>query len=1028
MPPRTRAPQPADVTAVLVAHDGAAWLPEALAALRASTVQPRTVVCVDTGSADASPELLREAYGEVLTLPATTGYGEAVAAALAGAPPTEWIWLLHDDAAPEPTALQSLLAHAEVSPSAALLGPKVRDWADPRVLVEVGLSTDAAGHRHTGLERREWDQGQHDAVRDVLAVGTAGALIRRDVWDELGGLDPALPVYRDDLDLGWRVNAAGHRVVVVPAARIRHARAATTGRRELGAASGRPTGIDRRHALFVLLAHAAGARILLTLPRLVLAGLLRALGFLLTRQVLSARDEVAALAAVLGHPMRLHAARRRRAATRQVPARALRPLLASRTGRLRARAEALGDWLAGGEPPGTNPLGALGDVGPDDELAALAPARGDGALRRLLVRPGVLLTLALVLLAVVAERSVLAVHGGRLFGGRLLPVPGGARDLWSTYADSWHPTSVGSPAEAHPLVGALAAVSTLLLGKPWLAVDLLLLASVPIAAAVAYLAAGRLSGNPVLRAWAAATWALLPVATGAVADGRLDVAALQVALPLLLLGGARLLQTTPYDGGWRRAWALGLGLAVAASFAPLLWPAAAALLVAGAALTGSARRLLAALIAAAVPAVLLLPWLLEAGLDPLLAGPGRLLVSERPAAIDLVLLSPDGRRLLVAGLVVAALAGLLRRTRHRVALAGWALALPALAGAWLLARDDHWPGPALQLAAAGMLLTAVVGADELQARLAQRSFGWRQVVAGVLAAAAALLPLVSAVQWARDGADGPLRRGARPVLPAFAAAELAAAPGLRVLVLRRDGVGGASGVSYDLTGADDNHLGAADSTPPDRQDTQLDAVVADLLTARGSDAAEALSTRAVRYVAVPTGAGSEALAAALDAQAGLTRRTSAGVLLWHVLAPTGGLTVLPPPLAQAALRGERGPTRELLRTDPPRPVGTGREGGTTTVGPGRPGRMLVLAQAADDGWRATFDGAELAPRTAWGWAQAFDLPPGEGVVGISRDDAPRRRLLLAQAAALVVVLVLAGPGGRKRRGLEVVDDAPGATP
>src|SRR4051794_36993341 len=335
-----------DVTAVLVVHDGAQWLPEALAALAASTIRPRRVVCVDTGSRDDGPAQLRAAVEDgvvdrVLTVPATTGYGEAVAAALDAAPPGDWIWLLHDDCAPDPGALDALLAHAEQLPSAALLGPKVRDWSDPRVLVEVGLTADRAGHRETGLERREYDQGQHDAVRDVLAVGTAGALVRRDVWDEVGGLDPALPVFRDDLDLGWRVNAAGHRVVVVPAAVLRHARAATTGRRVLYAAAGRPGGIDRRHALYVLLAHAAGLRLLLALPRLLLACLLRALGFLLTRQVLAARDELLAAVWVLARPARLAAARRARARTRAVSPRVVKPLLGRRTGRARARFEAL---------------------------------------------------------------------------------------------------------------------------------------------------------------------------------------------------------------------------------------------------------------------------------------------------------------------------------------------------------------------------------------------------------------------------------------------------------------------------------------------------------------------------------------------------------------------------------------------------------------------------------------------------------------------------------------------------------------
>ena len=1008
-----------DVTAVLVAHDGAAWLPDALAALAASTVRPRRVVCVDTGSRDASADQLQAALADgdvdqVLTLPASTGYGAAVAAALDSAPRTDWLWLLHDDCAPAPDALDALLAAAEQMPSAAILGPKVRDWTDPRVLVEVGVTTDRAGHRDTGLERREYDQGQHDAVRDVLAVGTAGALVRRDVWDEVGGLDPALPVFRDDLDLGWRVNEAGHRVVVVPTATVRHVRAATTGRRELDAAPGRPAGIDRRHALFVLLAHTPAPLLPVTALRLLLACLLRTLGFLLTRQVLAARDELRAAVAVLGHPGRLVRARRTRSRHRRVPARELRPLLASRTGRIRARAEALGDWLAGGAAPGVDPLGALGDAGPDDELAELAAASGAGTLRRLLLRPGVALTLGLLAVSLAAERSVLSLHGGLLYGGRLLPVPAGARDLWASYVASWHPT--GSSTDAHPSVAALGLLSTLLLGKPWLAVDVLLLASIPIAGALAYVAAGRVTANPVLRAWAGATWALLPVATGAVSQGRLDVAVVQLALPLLLIGAVRLLRGRWV--GWRRAWALGVGLALAASFAPALWPLAGGLLVAAGLATRSPRRLAAAGVATSVPAVLLLPWVLDTGWRALVDGPGVRLGNDPLTAADALLLSPDGRQVLVAALGAAALAALLRRDRQSAALAGWALALTGLATATLLSRSGYEPRTALQVAAAGLLLAALVGADRLRTRLAARSFGWRQAVAAVLVAAAGLLPVVSTLAWVHDGADDPLRRGVRPVLPAFARAELAPTPGLRVLVVRPAG----GRVDYDLTTARGAVLGDADTPPSADQQEQLDGVVADLLAARGSDAAEALATRSVGYVAVPAGRGSDRLAAVLDLQPGLTRRATGEVLLWHVVAPAGRVTVLPPPTAQAALRGDRGPTRDLLRTDPPRVMPSGREAARIVVGPGRSGRLLVLAEAPDPGGRATWNGRSLVRRTAWGWAQAFELPAPRGVVTIDRDNGPRHRLLTGQAVALGLVLVLAAPGARKRRGLEVVDE------
>ncbi|MBK5307409.1 MAG: glycosyltransferase family 2 protein [Frankiaceae bacterium] len=1029
MPPRTRAPKagPAgltvDVTAVLVSCDGARWLPDVLAALAASTAQPARVVCVDAGSTDGSEALLEAAYGDVLQLPRGTGFGAAVAAGLQGAPESEWVWLLHDDAAPEPDALAALLTYAQESSSAALLGPKARDWDDPRVLVEVGLTTDAAGHRETGLDRHEYDQGQHDAIRDVLAVGTAGALIRRDVWSLLGGLDPDLPVFRDDLDLGWRVNAAGHRVVVVPSARIRHARAATTGRRELPAATGRPAGIDRRNALFVLLAHAAGPRLLLALPRLVLAGLLRALGYLLTRQVVTARDELAALLHVLTRPGRLLRARRARARTRVVPPRALRHLLAKRSGRARARLEALGDWLSGGAPPGTSPMGALGDPGPEgpDELADLAPP-GGGTLRRLLWRPGVVLAAALALLALVAERSLLPPHGGALLGGRLLPVPSGARSLWASYVGAWHPTAVGSAADAHPSTGVLAVLSTLLLGKPWLVVDLLLLLGVAVAGAVAYVAAGRITAHRVLRIWAAATWALLPVATGAVAAGRLDAIAVQVALPALLVAGARLLRRD--QRGWRRAWGLGLALAVTAAFAPILWPLLGGLLVAGAVLTRSLRRIGAALVAAVVPAAVLLPWSFGAIADPsrLLDGPGRLVGVDAVPAWHLVLLHPGGpadpATWITAGLLLAGLGGLLRRDAHRLALAGWAVALVAMAVAVLLERGGHWPGVALQVAAAGVLTSALVGANGLRTRLAQNDFGSRQLTAAVVAVAAALTPVAAAGSWVVRGADDPVRRGTPAVLPAFVRAELRASPGVRVLVVRAVD----AGVSYELAAAGTGRLGSADTSPTDEQVRRLDAVVADLLAARGSDAAEALSTRAVRYVALPAGPGSARLAAALDVQAGLSRRASGRTLLWRVVAPTSRLVVLRPAPAAAALRGARGPTRELLRVAPPLPLTAGREAAATNLPAGPPGRLLVLAEATSRGWNASVDGTPLEKRTAWGWAQGFVLPPQGGRLEVSYDQTRRHLALAGQAVAVAIVLVLSAPAARRRRGLEVVDD------
>ncbi|MCW2542645.1 MAG: conserved rane protein of unknown function [Frankiales bacterium] len=1031
--PRTPKKVVVDVTAVLVAHDGMTWLPDAIQAFAVSTHTPSRLVCVDTGSTDGSAEFLAERFGEVLRLPRDTGYGEAVAAGLAqvdaASAPSAWVWLLHDDVAIEPTTLDELTKQVELSPAAALLGPKVRDWDDPRILVEIGLTTDAAGHRETGLERREYDQGQHDQVRDVLAVGTAGALIRRDVWDTVGGLDPELPVFRDDLDLGWKVNATGHRVLVVPNARIRHARAATTGRRSADAAPGRATGTDRKHALYVLLAHATSAQLLGLVPRLVLATALRSLGLLLTRQLAAAGDEWRALLWLAGRAGALRRARVARARLRMVPSRQVRPLLASRLVRIRARLAVVGEWIGGSGTPMSNPMGALGDPGPDGDNDFDGELdSSDGFFRRLLTRPGVQLALVLAFVTLLAERSLLLKQGA-LRGGALLPVPGGASDLWASYAGAWHDVTVGTSAVSPPSTAVLAALSTLTFGNPSWAVDLLLLGSVPLAGITAYLAATRLVRHLYLRIWAAATWALLPVATGTVAAGRLDSAAVSIALPLLVLWAGRVLTEDPRDEGWWRAWTLGLGLAITSAFAPLLWPLSALILVVGAVLnvvmTGGRRRALAAMIAALTPAAVLFPWSLHAIAQPALLVPGPQVASASLPGWHLALLSPGGPglpwTLATLGLVMLGVLGTVRESFRTVALACWAVALLCLLIALLLSRIDRdgqaiWPGLPVQLASLAVLVAALIAANGARSRLVSTSFGSRQLFAAVVAVLAVLGPIFCAVTWIGRGADDPVRRVSSRPLPAFAQAELEDDPGLRVLMLEPTSDGR---LAYALTNADGARQDNSVLAPARGQRQSLDAVVADLASPRGSDAAEALSTRAVRYVGLRTGPRSARVAAVLDAQVGLVRRASGAVELWQVTAPSHRLSVLSGPLAEQALQsGMRAPAPELLNTDPPLPIATGAEEAQGKVAKGDPGRLLVLADAVDSRWVATLDGKPLTSHTAWGWAQAFSLPPGGGALELHYRQTSRQVSLAAQGALLLIVVILAAPGGRRGRGLE----------
>ena len=88
-----------------------------------------------------------------------------------------------------PTALRLLVEEAYRS-NAAIVGPKLVDFDNPEVLLDVGRAIDRLGGSHTGIETGELDQEQHDGVRDVFYVSSAVMLVRTDLFTELGGFDP----------------------------------------------------------------------------------------------------------------------------------------------------------------------------------------------------------------------------------------------------------------------------------------------------------------------------------------------------------------------------------------------------------------------------------------------------------------------------------------------------------------------------------------------------------------------------------------------------------------------------------------------------------------------------------------------------------------------------------------------------------------------------------------------------------------------------------------------------------------------
>uniref|UniRef100_UPI0012961D5A glycosyltransferase n=1 Tax=Ornithinicoccus halotolerans TaxID=1748220 RepID=UPI0012961D5A len=236
---RRRAPVE-DVTVLVLTRPGGPLIDPLLDALAAQTRLPARVVLTgldpdEDEVARARSHPLVSTHGAELVVAdrqqpaaradeaAAPAWSRVVDRALAGLPvgPATWVWVLHDDSDPEPTALERLVAAVRQSSDVGAVGPKLVDAEAPRRLVGVGLTTTRAG-RPTGEEVTGLvDQGQLDRRRDVLGVPLAGLLVRAEVLAEVGGMDRVGDGGAEGLDLSWRCHLAGHRVLVAPAAVVR---------------------------------------------------------------------------------------------------------------------------------------------------------------------------------------------------------------------------------------------------------------------------------------------------------------------------------------------------------------------------------------------------------------------------------------------------------------------------------------------------------------------------------------------------------------------------------------------------------------------------------------------------------------------------------------------------------------------------------------------------------------------------------------------------------------------------------------
>ena len=603
------------VVAAVVVHWPAPDLPAVLTALACQDYPNMQVLVLLTGSSSEELSEVQAIASEIVPLAHVRNVGENSSFGRAASTvlrlvegDSGFFLLLHDDVALAPDAVRLLVEELYRS-NAGIVGPKFLEWEDERKLRTVGFDCDWFGELDSAVEPHEIDQEQHDAVRDVFVVSSAGLLVRADLFRELNGFDDGLEYFGEDLDLCWRAHLSGARVIVVPAATARE-RGDWVERSSRGLDSVSLHRTAERNRTTTVLALTGARRLFLMVPALLVLTLFESVSALIRGRWQRAAGGVRLWAGVAARLASVIRRRRRVRSLRRVPDHEVVELQSRGSAR----------WKRALRHRRVAPVLALTSVNNSSSTRSSEVRRSPLTL----VVWGVLAILLLV-----GGRQLWA-NGVRSIG-ELLPLPGSTRNLFREYASGWWAQDLGSSSAQPTSVVLVALGGIFTLGNSGLLHTLITIGLIPLG----WLGASALCSvvaTERARLVGVIAYAAVPLPYAAVATGRHQVLVAYAVIPWALhlirsFGGigTSIVDDTPGDvidhptskQRVRLAAKLALLFGVTMAFSPavvvvvllsaVLWLIAAA--IAGGSMRAAGLGVAGVIAAGAGAVVLNLPWI-----------------------------------------------------------------------------------------------------------------------------------------------------------------------------------------------------------------------------------------------------------------------------------------------------------------------------------------------------------------------------------------------------------------------------------
>lgn len=261
------------VAVIILNWNGAQLLRDFLPALVQHT-QDADLIVADNGSTDDS-EVVVVQFPDVQWMPLGSnhgfaeGYNKAIACV-----DHEAVVLLNSDVEVTSGWLAPLVRQLENNRKCAAVMPKILDFKSKGSFEYAGAAGGYLDHygfaycRGRLFDELEEDDGQYDLPIQVDWTSGACMLVRRELYDKLGGLDASFFAHFEEIDLCWRLRNAGYYLVCEPASHIYHVGGAT-----LEQGSTRKVFLNFRNALSTLYLNAQEMLVLRLFVKMSLDGL-----------------------------------------------------------------------------------------------------------------------------------------------------------------------------------------------------------------------------------------------------------------------------------------------------------------------------------------------------------------------------------------------------------------------------------------------------------------------------------------------------------------------------------------------------------------------------------------------------------------------------------------------------------------------------------------------------------------------------------------------------------------------------------